>query len=50
MEFKKDFSQGFIKDIEDLFARGDSASVILEYEKGYLQIDMSFKILSKEAE
>lgn len=49
MEFEKQFSEGFIKDIEELIAKGaKNATVILDYENELLEVDLSFRIRPKE--
>lgn len=50
MEFEKMFSEGFIKDVEEIYIKGNGseAVVILDYGKELLEIKLGFKILPKE--
>lgn len=52
MEFEKMFSDGFIKDIEEIYIKGNGneAVVVLNYGKENLEIKLGFRILPKEEE
>jgi hypothetical protein len=51
----KEFSQGFQKDVADLLElcmdnKTDNIIINLEYPKGILEIDMTFKVIPKRSQ
>lgn len=50
IEFEKMFSEGFIKDVEEIYIKGNGneAIVVLDYGKELLELKLGFRILPKE--
>lgn len=50
IEFEKMFSEGFIKDVEEIYIKGNGneAIIVLDYGKENLEIKLGFRILPKE--